>query len=69
MFVKGLKDACHVLLLLLLASQESNVLIQVPCVGGGRGSEIDLQPAKSKLQLYPTPHPFSMCANICRPVE
>lgn len=31
------------------------------CVSGGRGSEIDLQPEKSKLQLYPAPHPFSVC--------
>lgn len=32
MFVKGLKDSCHALLLLLLASPESDMLIQVVCV-------------------------------------
>lgn len=70
MFVKGLGEACHALLLLLLALQASSMLIQVVCVlGVGGESEIDLQPAKSKLGWYPAPRPFSVCANICRPVE
>lgn len=31
-FVKGLKDSCHALLLLLLASPGADILIQVVCV-------------------------------------
>ena len=34
MFVKGLGEACHALLLLLLALQASSMLIQVVCVLG-----------------------------------
>lgn len=68
MFVKRLEDSCHVLLLLLLASPESNMLIQVVCVLGEGGDQkliCNLQRANSSC----VKHPFSVCANICRPVE
>lgn len=64
MSVKGLADTCHVLLLLLLPSQESDMLIQVVCALGLGGDPIlicNLQRANFSCIL---PLILSACAQI-----
>lgn len=70
MFVKELENSCHVRPLLLLTLPESNMLIQVVCMLGVKGDQkliCNLQRANSNCVTPPLP--FSVCTNICRPVE